>query len=131
MNHVCIHAPIKDYAHFLIRKDLNYPAFNGYFSRITFGLSVPIILNDQPAFMNYLNSEKLPNVALPDKSIRTLSLIKSKTPVSKDNFQYQPALLLDYPEVEEYSISGWTRWVVVPGVDAWTLVARLAMGPPD
>jgi len=78
-----------------------------------------------------LSLTKLPDVAFPDKSIRTVNLVRNKTPVSKDNFQYQPQLLLDYPEVEEYSISGWARWIVVPGVDNWTLVARLAMGPPD
>jgi len=36
--------------------------------------------------MNFLDQNKLPDVAFPNKAIRTLSLIKNKIPVSKDVF---------------------------------------------
>ena len=40
-------------------------------------------------------------------------------------------MIVEYPEVQEYALSGWVKWVTAPGVTDWALVARLSMGSPD
>lgn len=38
--------------------------------------------------------------------------------------------LNQFPEVDEYSISGWIKWVSPARTEDWHIVARLALGSP-
>jgi len=49
----------------------------------------------------------------------------TKVEITEDNFP--PQEFEEYPEVEEYSVSGWVKWSNDPKAETWHLVVRLSM----
>ena len=64
--------PLKDYAHFIMKKEFAYPYFNGYFAKIKFGLGEKNYIGTQDEFLSYLATVKLPTKGIPDNTGRTL-----------------------------------------------------------
>lgn len=113
--------------------DPSTPVFNGYLAKIQLRLGSGAWVSDKDGFKMLYQGE----LALPDKL--KLNQERVTVPILKDEEKVdstkerEPQLIGE--EVadckEEYSVSGWSRWVDPATIGPWHLLVRLAVIRPD
>jgi hypothetical protein len=76
--------PLKDYAHFIMKKEFGYPYFNGYFAKIKFGLGDKNFIATQEEFKAFVETIRLPTLGIPNTAGRTLLANDQLKSVNRD-----------------------------------------------
>lgn len=117
-----------DYYRFIVGKEFNYPAFNGY-------LIKPRVIIGKGSFYDNIETFKLSinsDYNLPQKFIftnkRTTEILNEEMKhVKEDSEEFDPFLFEEFDGVSEYSVSGWAKWVDPGKTNPWNTLFRLSV----
>ena len=105
------HNLIKDYLRFYVGAEFSYKFFNGHLTNIQLRLGTGAHLSKEEILVIASGELQLPSEGRYDQTRKTTEIVKDRVPGGGTGREFE---IKETEGKEEYSISGWAKWVDLP-----------------